>query len=123
MMKLKFAKKTSSSNFPDIVLFLLLSLVTGPSFMSILLLVLELQQFLFIRDLTIFLSNIWRLGQVRVTKFGMKVSNKKLFNPSKCQVYKILKENQPRGEGRGVVKIPPPRLALNECKQSVWFNI
>ena len=37
-------------NFFDVVLFLLSSLVTGPSFMSILLLVLELWQFSVIRD-------------------------------------------------------------------------
>ena len=37
-------------NFFDIFLFLLSSLVTGPSFMSIWSLVLELWQFLFIRD-------------------------------------------------------------------------
>ena len=37
-------------NFFDVVLFLLSSLVTGPSFMSISSLVLELWQFFFIRD-------------------------------------------------------------------------
>ena len=36
--------------FFDVVVFLLSSLVTGPNFMSISLLVLELRQFLFIRD-------------------------------------------------------------------------
>ena len=41
---------TSTSNFFDVVLFLLSSLVTGPSFMSISSLVLELWQFSFIRD-------------------------------------------------------------------------
>ena len=40
----------SSSNFFDFVSFLLSSLVTDPSFMSISSLVLELWQFLFIRD-------------------------------------------------------------------------
>ena len=41
---------TASSNFFEVILFLLLSLVTGPSFMSISSLVLELWQFSFIRD-------------------------------------------------------------------------
>ena len=41
---------TSSSNFFDVVLFLLSSLVTGPSFMSVSSLVLELWQFSFKRD-------------------------------------------------------------------------
>ena len=41
---------TSTLNFFDVVLFLLLSLVNGPTFMSIASLVLELWQFSFIRD-------------------------------------------------------------------------
>ena len=41
---------TSSSNFFDVVLFLLFFLVTGPSFTSISSLVLELWQFSFMRD-------------------------------------------------------------------------
>ena len=45
-----FADTTSLSNFFDVVLFFLSSLVTGPSFMSISSLVLELWQFSFIRD-------------------------------------------------------------------------
>ena len=47
---------TWTSNFFDLVLFLLLSLVTGPKFMSISSLVLELWQFSFIRDW----AEIWR---------------------------------------------------------------
>ena len=31
------------------------------------------------------LPNIWRLGQVRITKFRWNVSNKILVNPAKCQ--------------------------------------
>ena len=46
----QFADMVSSSNFFDIVLFLLSSLITGPSFMSISSLVLELWQISFIRD-------------------------------------------------------------------------
>ena len=49
-MMSQFDDMTSSSNFFGIALFLLLSLVTGSSFMSILLLVLELWQFSFIKD-------------------------------------------------------------------------
>ena len=33
------------------------------------------------------LHNIWRLGQVRYTKFGTSISNKKLLNAAKCQGY------------------------------------
>ena len=49
-MKSKFPDMTSTSNFFDIVLFLLSSLVTGPSFVSTSSLVLELWQFSFRRD-------------------------------------------------------------------------
>ena len=49
-MTSQFADMKSSSNFFGIVLFLLSSLVTGPSFMSISSLVLELWQFSFIRE-------------------------------------------------------------------------
>ena len=44
-MTSQFADMTSSSSFFDVVLFLLSSLVAGPSFMSIVSLVLELGQF------------------------------------------------------------------------------
>ena len=49
-MTSQFSDMTSSLNFFEVVLFLLSSLVTGPSFMSISSLVLELWQFSFIRD-------------------------------------------------------------------------
>ena len=49
-MTSQFSDMTSTSNFFDVVLFLLSSLVTGPSFMSISSLVLELWQFSFISD-------------------------------------------------------------------------
>ena len=46
----QFSGMTSSSNFFDVVLFLLSNLVTVPRFMSISALVLEIWQFSFIRD-------------------------------------------------------------------------
>ena len=49
-MASKFSDMTSSSNFFDVALFLLSSLVTGQSFMSISSLVLKLWQFYFIKD-------------------------------------------------------------------------
>ena len=49
-MTSQFTKMTSSSIFFDVAMFLLSSLVTFPSFMSISLLVLELWKFFFIRD-------------------------------------------------------------------------
>ena len=76
-------------NFFGVVLFLLSSLVTVPSFMSIPSLVLELWQFFFIRNPEIgnipvlVFPNIWRLGRVKDTKFGTNVSNKILLNATK----------------------------------------
>ena len=117
-MKSQFADITSSSNFFDVVLFLLSSLVTGPSFMSISSLVLELWQFSFIRDLTRnpefgntlvwVLSNIWRLGQVGNTKFGANVSNKVLLNATKCQSYSFYRFWVSNGKPTRGVKLPPP---------------
>ena len=49
-MATKFSDMTSSSHFFDFVLFLLSSLVTGPSLISVSSLVLELWQFPFIKD-------------------------------------------------------------------------
>ena len=60
----------SSSNF-FVVLFLLLSLVNDPSFMSILSLVLELWQF---------------FSFIRNTKFGTNVPNKMLLNAADATV-------------------------------------
>ena len=84
-------------NFFDVVVFLLSSLGTGSSFMSTSSLALELWQLLFIMGLTRnleignipiwILSNIWRLGQVRDTKFDMNVSNEKLLSAANCQIY------------------------------------
>ena len=42
-----------------------------------------------IRNTTVFvLPNIWGLGQVRNTKFGMDVSNGMILNAPKCQGYR-----------------------------------
>ena len=49
-MTSQFSDMTSTSNFFDVVLFHLSSLVTGPSFMSISSLILVLWQFSFIKD-------------------------------------------------------------------------
>ena len=75
-------------NFFDVVLFVLSGLVSGPSFMLTSSLVLEFWQVLAIKVLTKNpdienipvwdLSNIWRQGQFRDTKFSMNASNKML---------------------------------------------
>ena len=122
-------------------MFLLSGLFTILSFMSISLAFVELWQFLFMKDLTRnpkikntrvwVLSNFWRPGQVRDTKFGTNVSNKYLLNAAKYQVHSfysfwviILRENQQE------FKIPPPRLGLkwypNNCPPisfGVWAKV
>ena len=117
-MTSQFAKMTSSSIFFDVVLCFLSSL-DGASFKSISSLVLELRQFTFIRDgqkiqkskkkKILVLPNIWRLEQVRDTKFGTDIFNEMLLNAAKCQgstftVSEVLRENQ---QGREGVKLPP----------------
>ena len=107
----KISDMMSWSNFFDVVLLLLSSLVTDLSFMSISSLVLELWQFHFIRDwpenrnIPIrVLPNICRLGGVRDTKFDTKVCNKMLVNAAKCQGYSfycfwVIKGKPTRGGG------------------------
>ena len=50
------------------------------------------------------LFNIWRLGWVRVAKFGSNVSNEKLINAANCQVYSFywfwVIKGKPRTMGR-----------------------
>ena len=125
-MTSQFSDMTLLPIFFDVVLFLLSSLVTGRSFMS-LSLVLELLQFLFIRDWPEIgntpiwvLPNIWRLGQVKNIKFGTNISNKMLLNAAKCQVTaftvsELLRENH----------ITPPPLSqpsIRVNKESFSIN-
>ena len=90
----QFADIRSSSNFIDVVLFLLSSLFNDQIFMSTSSLVLELWQFSFISDwpeirntFVWVLPNKWKLGQVRNTKFATNISNKMLLNAAKFQGY------------------------------------
>ena len=85
------------SNFFDAAVFLLSSLVTHPSLISISLMVLELWSYFVYMGFTRHpeigntpvwvLPNIWRLGQIRDMKFGANVSDKKLLTAAKCQGY------------------------------------
>ena len=99
-MTSQFTNMTLSTNLFDFLLFLLSILVTGPGFMSILSVVLELWQFTFIRDwleirkseipsseVPIWIPNIWGLAWVRDKNFGPDVSNEMLLNAAKCQGY------------------------------------
>ena len=106
-----FSDMTSWSNFFDVVWFSCqASLVTGPSFMSLSSLVLVLWQFWNSKigntPVWVF-PNIWTLGQIRNTKFGINVSNKMLLNAAfarvtPCTVSELLRKNQ-----QGGVKLLP----------------
>ena len=125
-MTSQFSDMTSTSYFFDVALFLLSSLVTGPGFMSISLLVLELWQFSFTKDWPeirkseitpsefcpisgdwgeLWIPNLarmsliecyWMLQNSRVTTFT---------------VFELLRENQLGGGGK-ITPPPSPRLGL-----------
>ena len=122
-MTSQFSETTSTSNFFDVVLFLLSSLVTGLSFMSVSSLVLELWQLSFIRDWPeirkseIPQSETGRQGRAMDTKFGTSVSNRMLLNAAKFQgtaltVFELSRENQLGGGGVKLPPPPPPKLVL-----------
>ena len=92
--------------------FMLPCLVTGPSFMLISLLVLELRQFSFIKTWPEIrkseipkseISGDW--GQVWDTQFGVNVSNEMLLNAPKCQGYTFYRF-WVKGKPTGGVKLP-----------------
>ena len=106
---------TSASNFFDVVLFLLSTLVTGSSFMSLSLVVLDLWGFSFISDWPeirkseILPSEFWPiftdLGGLDVPDLVMKCYW--MLQNARVTVFTIsvsLSENQQRGG----VKLPPP---------------
>ena len=123
----QFSDMTSTSIFFDVFLFLLSSLVTGPSFMSISSLVLELWQFSFIRDWPeirksqISLSEfypisgdwgeLWILNLVRMSLIECywMLQNSRV---TAFTVFELLRENQ---LGSGSVKLPPlSQIRVNE---------
>ena len=78
------------------------------------------------------LTNIWRLGWVRDTKFYTDIHNKMLLNPAKCQGHSfycfwVIKGKPIEGAG---VKLPPapPSVGLNHIlhvlpKKSIWHYL
>ena len=108
----QFTDTTSTSNFFDVVTFLLLSLVTGTSFMSMSWLVLELWQFSFIRDWPDIrkleippselcpISEEWgklgipNLAQMSLIKICWKLQNTRV---TACTVSELFRENQQGG--------------------------
>ena len=126
-MTSQFSDMTSTSNFFDVVLFLLSSLVTGPSFMSTSSLVLELWQFSFKRDW----PEIWKSeippsefctisgdwGELWIPNLGRISLIECYWMPQNSRVtaftvFELLRKNK-LGEG---VKLssPSPRLGLKQ---------
>ena len=121
-MMSQFSEMTSTSIFFEVVVFLLSSLVTGPSFMSISWLVLELWQFSFIRDWPEIrkseiptsefcpLSEDW-------SKFGANVSNRMLLNAAKFQGYSFYRfwviKRKPTGGWGKITTSPLTQIRVN----------
>ena len=122
-MTSQFPDMTSSSEFFDVVLFLLSNLVTGQSFTSVSSLVLELSQFSFIRDW----PEIWKskiplsevcpisgdwnklwipnLAQMSLTECYWMLQNSRV---TAFTIFELLRENQLGGK----ISPHPPRLGL-----------
>ena len=124
-MTSQFFDMTSSSNLFDVVLFFLPSLVTGPSFMSIWSLVLDLWRFFFIMDWLeiqkseiprLCLPNIWRLGEQEISnsaqtsliKYYWVLENARVTAFTVCE---LLRENQ--REGGKPTPFPSPQIRVN----------
>ena len=122
----------TSLSFFDFILFLLLSVVTGPSFTSISLLVLELWQFSFMRDWPeIRKSEIPPSGFCSISgDWGeLRIPNSARMFLRKCYwmlqiswvtvftVSELSRKNQ-KGEGRELPPPPPPRLGLIKQKHT-----
>ena len=108
---------TPSSKYCEGVLFLLSSLVTDPSFMSISLIGSGVLTISFYKRLTgnpetgnttvWVLPNIWEVGRVRDTKFGANIFNER-------QGYSFYRFWVIKGKSTGGgVKILPPSITLN----------
>ena len=123
-MTSQFATMTPLPNFFEDVLFLLSSLVTGPSLMSISSLVLELWQFSFIRDWLEIrkleipsselcpISGDWGDSEIKNLAWMSLMKCYWMQQNPKVRTFTVsalLRENQPGGGGGGKrVKLPPP---------------
>ena len=102
--QIKIYRHDVSIHFFDVVLFLLSSLFTGPSFKSV---------FFYTgltRNLKIKNTPVWvlRLGHVRNIKFGKNVSNRISLNDAKCYGCSFYRFWVIKGKPTGRGKIPPP---------------
>ena len=60
------------------------------------------------------LPNIWRLGQVKNSKFGTNVSNKILLNAAKSQGYSFNRIWVIEGKPTGGKKLPPNQITVTK---------
>ena len=121
---LQFADMTTSSNFSDVAVFLLSSLVTGPSFMSILLLVLELWQCLFISDWPEIqeseISRDWgELLMPSLEKMSLILQSVRV---TAFIVSELLREQKHGGRCKYTPPHPTTRLGLIICKLCTIFS-
>ena len=66
--------------------------------------------------------NIWRLGEVRDTKFAKNLSNKMSLNIENCQGYSFYRVLVIKGKQQSVKLTPPPRLVLKWRKNTENIN-
>ena len=102
---------TPSSIFFDLVVFLLSRLINGQSFIIISLMVLELSQFLFIKDW----PEIRKSETIPSECYPIPGEWCKLSYAAKCQVYSFYRFRVIQGKSTGGgVKIPTPRRSSEE---------
>ena len=68
------------------------------------------------------LLNIWRLGSVRDSKFCTNVSNKKLLNTAKCQVYSFYSFWINKGKPTRKGGITPSTISSNHENCCIKLN-
>ena len=69
------------------------------------------------------LPNIWSLGQVVNTKFGMNVSNKILQNAAKCQGYSLYCFSVIKGKPTGGQIKLPHSILPNQIRVKIIWNL
>ena len=113
-------------NFFNVFLFVLSILVTCPCLMSLLLLAMELWQFLFIRDWPEIPRLSFRISGglelVTDTKFGRNISNEKLHNDTRSPVYSFYRFWVFKGKSTGCKSTSQTsRLGLRLMEQ--WKSV
>ena len=139
-MTSQFSDMAPSTNLFDVILFLLPSLVTGPSFISVSSLVLELWQFSFIRDWPEIqkseipssefcpISGDWgklwipNLARISLIECYWMLQNSSV---TALTVFELLRKNQVEGKITHLPPTPSPRLGLKHYSWKIfyaWYN-